>query len=68
MQMADRKLYLGDRPQNFSVRQIERIDQIDKLPPVSQNIVNYLSVANELQMVGRKHYLSDCPKNSLFAK
>ena len=41
MQMADRKLYQADRPKNFSIRQIERIDQIDKLPHGSQNIVKY---------------------------
>ena len=40
MQMADRKLP-GASSQKFSIRQIERIDQIDKLPPGSQNIVKY---------------------------
>ena len=45
MQMADRKLYLADRSKNFSIRQIERIDQIDKLPPGSQNIVKYFKVS-----------------------
>ena len=28
----------------------------------------FLSVANEMQMADRKHYLSDRPKNSLIAK
>ena len=31
MQMADRKLYLADRPKNLSIRQIERIDQRELL-------------------------------------
>ena len=39
--MPDRKLFLADRPKKFSIRQIERIDQIDKLPLGSQNIVQY---------------------------
>ena len=41
MQMADRELYLADRPKKYSIRQIEQIDQIDKLPSGSQNIVKY---------------------------
>ena len=39
MQMSDRQLYLSDRPKKFSIGQIERIGQIDKLSPGSQNIV-----------------------------
>ena len=35
------------------IRQIERIDQIEKLPPGSQNIVKYFCVANEMQMADR---------------
>ena len=31
--------------QKFSIRRIERIDQIDKLPPGSQNIVEYFQVS-----------------------
>ena len=31
----------GGSSQKFSIRQIERIAQIDKLPPGSQNIVKY---------------------------
>ena len=39
MQMADRKLYLADRPKRFSIR------QIDKRPPGSQNIMKYFLVS-----------------------
>ena len=41
MQMSDRKLYLLPHPKKFSIRQMERIGQIDKLQPGSQNIVKY---------------------------
>ena len=41
MQMADKKTLLGGSSKKFSIRQIEQIDQIDKLPPGSQNIVKY---------------------------
>ena len=49
--MADRKLYLADRHKKFSIRQIEQIDQIDKLPPtrVPEYREIFLSVANEMQ-------------------
>ena len=56
----------GGSSQKLSIRQVERIDQIDKRPPRSQNIVKYF--ANEMQMGDRKLYLSDRPKNSVFAK
>ena len=32
---------------------MEQIDQIDKLPPSSKNIMKYFCVANEMQMVDR---------------
>ena len=37
MQMAE----LGGSSKKFSIRQIEQVDQIDKLPPGSKNIVKY---------------------------
>ena len=50
MQLLDRKHYLLDGPKKSSIRQIERIDQIDSFHPGPRISWNNLSVANEMQM------------------
>ena len=70
MQMADRKLYLADRPKKLILYSPNRMNRTNR--QVSTRVPEYreifLSVANEMQMADRKLYLADRPENSLFAK